>query len=136
MVAVQLTPDLKSAAGEPFELFRASSRPDAKTDANATHVTDGPFLYRSHNGSLLMLWSSTCKTGYCVYVTRSESGKLVGPWGPHERIFDLDGGHPMLFRTIHGQLMMAIHQPNKPWEKKRTRILPMLDLGNTLRIDE
>ena len=136
MMAVALTPDLKAAAGSPFELFRASARPDAPQDPRATHVTDGPFLYRSYNGSLLMLWSSTCRTGSCVYVTRSASGRLAGPWGPHTRIFDLDGGHAMLFRTIYGQLALCLHQPNQPWERRRARILFVEDLGDTLRVVE
>lgn len=136
MMAVALTPDLKAAAGSPFELFRASARPDAPQDPRATHVMDGPFLYRSYNGSLLMLWSSTCRTGACVYVTRSASGRLVGPWGPHTRIFDLDGGHAMLFRTIYGQLALCLHQPNQPWERRRARILFVEDLGDTLRVVE
>ncbi len=136
MSAVQLSDDLKRAVGKPFELFRASERPDAPAELDATHVTDGPFLYRSHNGSLLMIWSSFCKTGYCVYVTKSESGKLAGPWGPHERIFDLDGGHGMLFRTFDGQLVMCLHQPNHPGDRKRTRFLLVNDLGGTLRIAE
>ncbi|MGN0846169.1 MAG: glycoside hydrolase family 43 protein [Kiritimatiellia bacterium] len=134
MMAVALTDDLRAAAGKPFELFRASSRPDAEAGPEKIHVTDGPYLYRSHNGSLLMIWSSSCKTGYCVYVTRSASGKLAGPWGAHERIFDLDGGHGMLFRTLHGQLMMCLHQPNHPEDRKRMRVFAVHDLGDTLRI--
>lgn len=123
VMAVALTPDLKAAAGRPFELFRA-------------HAAEGPFLYRSYNGSLLMLWSSSGRTGSCVYVTRSESGRLVGPWGPHMRLFDLDGGHAMLFRTIYGQLALCLHQPCQPWERRRARILFVEDLGDTLRLAE
>ena len=69
-------------------------------------------------------------------MTRSASGRLAGPWGPHTRIFDLDGGHAMLFRTIYGQLALCLHQPNQPWERRRARILFVEDLGDTLRVVE
>jgi hypothetical protein len=43
-----------------------------------------------------------------------------------------DGGHPMLFETFDGRLMMAIHQPNR--EVERARFFEIEDLGDTLRI--
>lgn len=91
MMAVELSSDLKSAAGKPFELFVASSRPDASRDPKSIHVTDGPWLHRTAAGELLMTWSSSGPAGYAVYVTRSRSGKLSGPWGSHELIFSEDG---------------------------------------------
>ena len=123
VMAVALTPDLKAAEGRPFELFRA-------------HGAEGPFLYRSHNGSLLMLWSARDEKGSCVYVTRSEGGRLAGPWGTYTRLFDLDGGQGMLFRTVYGQLALCLHQPDRPEGRRRARILFVEDLGDALRIAE
>ncbi len=123
VMAVALTPDLKAAEGRPFELFRA-------------HGAEGPFLYRSHNGSLLMLWSARGEKGACVYVARSEGGRLAGPWGAHARLFDLDGGQGMLFRTVYGQLALCLHQPDRPEGRRRARILFVEDLGDALRIAE
>ena len=61
-----------------------------------------------------MLWSSASKTGYAVGIAESASGKLAGPWTHHpEPLFADDGGHPMLFRRFDGQLMLALHQPNR-----------------------
>lgn len=124
MVAVELTPDLKAAAGEPFELFRASSRPDAPKESWRSHVTDGPWLFRSSSGELMMTWSSGSPTGYAVYVTRSLSGRLAGPWGPHEKISGIkDGGHGMLFEGFDGKRRFVYHQPNAPEARKRAKIL-------------
>lgn len=134
MCAVEMSADLKAAVGRPFDLFRASVRPGAPEGPLERHVTDGPFLFRSKNGSLLMTWSSYSPSGYCVIVTRSESGKLAGPWTRHERIFSADGGHGMIFRAFDGRLMLALHTPNSPGSAKRLKVVGIEDLGDTLRI--
>jgi len=43
-----------------------------------------------------------------------------------------DGGHPMLFHTFEGKLVMAIHQPNRRVE--RARFFEMDDSGDRLKI--
>ncbi len=123
--AVALTDNLRRAAGKPFELFRASACPEA---------VEGPFLFRSHNNSLLMIWSSSAEAEGGFHVARSASGKLAGPWEAPARISGLEGGHGMLFNTRHNQLMLCLHHPNAPEEKRRARILSLQDLGNSLRI--
>lgn len=124
--AIRLTKDLKESKGEPILLFKASDAP--WTGTRPTYVTDGPFLHRTEQGALVMLWSSFGKSGYAQALARSESGTIRGPW-THlpEPLFKEDGGHGMLFsRLDDGQLMLILHQPNqKPLE--RPKLLPVGD---------
>jgi hypothetical protein len=126
--AMPLTGDLKEAAvspggGEPEILFRASEASwahELKGRAPGAYVTDGPFMHRTEDGTLLMLWSSFGKDGnYCIGIARSESGLLHGPWTQSkDPLYHADGGHGMLFRGGEGVLYLAIHHPNKtPFER-------------------
>ena len=75
-------------------------------------VTDGPFLYKANDGSLLMLWASAPGL-YAQVVSRSASGSILGPWEHEpEVLYGNNGGHGMLFRTFDGRLMLTLHQPN------------------------
>ncbi|MEO6994595.1 MAG: glycoside hydrolase, partial [Lacunisphaera sp.] len=105
-----------------------------KSDLYGCHVTDGPYLYRTKTGRLIMLWSSGGATGYTTGLAYSESGKLAGPWKQQaEPVFAADGGHPMLFHRFDGQLMMILHQPNEV-PNERERIFEMEDTGDSIRI--
>ena len=134
MMVVELSSDLKSAVGKPFEMFVASSRPDAPRDPKGIHVTDGPWLHRTASGELLMTWSSIGPAGYAVYVTQSKDGKLAGSWGPHKLVFSADGGHGMIFKAFDGQLKFVLHQPNSPGEKKRAKIFNVIEENQSLKI--
>jgi arabinan endo-1,5-alpha-L-arabinosidase len=131
--SIQLTPDLSATVGEPVRLFHGSDAPwSKKQEPHGCHVTDGPWFHRTESGKLLMLWSSFTDTGYAVGIATSESGKLAGPWKQSPTpIFDDDGGHPMLFRTFDGRLMMAIHQPNET-PHERERFIELREDGDTL----
>lgn len=121
--ALRLTADLKQAVGRPLFLFNASEARWVKEsdwpekDAKyrfPTYVTDGPFLHRLRDGTLLMLWSSLGAKGYAMGVSRSESGQISGPWRHDpEPIWAEDGGHGMIFQTFAGQLMLTFHSPNQ-----------------------
>lgn len=130
---IRLTDDLSATVGEPVRLFHGSDAPwSLKSPQYGCHVTDGPFLYRTKTGRLLMLWSSGTKTGYGVGLATSTSGKLAGPWTQSPTpLFDADGGHPMLFRRLDGQLMLALHQPNQP-PREREQFLEIEEAGDTL----
>ena len=80
----------------------------------AEDVTDGPFLYRSpESGTLYLIWSNFIEgRGYCVLVRKSLSGKIAGPWSKDEILTGNNGGHGMIFRTVEGELLMALHRPN------------------------
>lgn len=138
--AVMLTNDLRAAAGEPMLLFKASEAPwttrlDSKsTAAGEVYVTDGAFLHRTASGELLMLWASFAHNRYALGIAASASGSVLGPW-IHEReaLFEQDGGHGMIFRTLEGGLMLTIHAPNRtPLE--RPLFLPVEESSGKLRL--
>ena len=74
MEAVPLNDDL-SAAGSAKRLFGATDAAwvvgQKQPDGDTVYVTDGPELYRSKTGALLMLWSSYGKKGYVEGQARS-----------------------------------------------------------------
>lgn len=138
--AMRLTKDLKEAASEPIVLFHASDSSWAmplespRYPGRENYVTDGPFLFRTASGSLLMLWASFVNGKYAQGVARSVSGKLEGPWEHEaEQLYDQDGGHGMLFRTWEGQLMLTVHGPNQT-PHERPIFLPVQEQGDRLQI--
>lgn len=124
--AVRLSSDLKKAVGQPVHLFSATNAPWVRClthKENAewlpahgrfpAYVTDGPFLHRTADGTLLMLWSSFSTKGYAMGIARSESGTVQGPWTQEPApIWKEDGGHGMIFRAFDGRLFLTLHQPN------------------------
>ena len=134
MELMPLAPDLSAPAGEPAELFKASSAPGSK-EYMGGKITDGPFLYRSpRTRRLFMIWSTfVAGSGYCVLQTRSQSGRAEGPWGAHEPLYAGDGGHGMLFTDFGGRLLLSLHQPNDaPLE--RLRLFEVLEDDAGLRV--
>ena len=109
--ATELSPDLSSAVGEPFMLFRASDNPNVSEleDGTGNYVTDGPFLY-SEDGKVKMIWSSFYEGRYLVLDAESDS--IRGKWVHGGSRFDFDGGHAMVFNTLRGERMIALHSPN------------------------
>ncbi len=137
IAAVKLSDDLSRAISEPRILFRASDGAWVGTDARRGSglVTDGPFLYRTKTGVLLMLWSSFADNGaYAVSYARSLTGNILGPWKQEPvPLYALDGGHAMLFTTFGGDLMMSMHCPNEH-PKKRILLFETDDLGDHLAL--
>lgn len=116
MAAAKLSEDLTRFISKPIELFRADAPAWAKD-----RITDGCFMYKTADGQLLMLWSNFDKEGYCVGIARSQTGKIDGEWIQDEKLLfskeisgEYDGGHPMLFADVNGQLYLSIHSPNSP----------------------
>lgn len=117
--AVRLTPDLRSAAGEPLVLFTGSEAPwaavqEGRPPHDHAYVTDGPFLHRYADGRLSTLWSSYGPDGnYLIGEAFSETGLVTGPWRQSRcPLYDADAGHGMLFRSSSEDLYLAIHTPN------------------------
>ncbi|MEO7702991.1 MAG: glycoside hydrolase family 43 protein [Opitutus sp.] len=140
---VRLSEDLAHPVGDPQLLFHASEAPWVRCRGDIgelyqgkryhAYVSDGNWLHRTKSGTLLMLWSSYGPTKYAVGIARSKSGSVMGPWEQlPEPLWSDDGGHPMLFETFDGRLVMTIHQPNRRVE--RARFFEVEDLGDTLRI--
>ena len=122
---IPLSDDLTNAIGEPTLLFRASEGPWVVPLWNSkdNFVTDGPFLYRSKNGALRMLWSSFSTEDYTISYAESQSGTIFGPWIQHETGVVVNGGHGMVFDTFDGQTLLSIHSPNaSPLE--RMKLIP------------
>jgi len=120
--AIPLADDLSRAAGEPVRLFAASEAPWVEQVQSPRHgagyVTDGPFMYRTA-GKLIMIWSSFRGGQYAQGMAVSESGSVMGPWRQvPQPLYESDGGHGMIFRTLDGRIMLALHTPNKtPYER-------------------
>lgn len=128
--AMPLTADLKEAAGEPVLLFRASEAPWNKQE-DENHVTDGPFMYKTQNGKLLMLWSTHGYEGYAIGYAESEGG-ILGPWHQvKDPLFKKDGGHGMIFEGPDGKLLLSIHQPNNTPDE-RPLFLEITDTGDAI----
>jgi len=126
--AVPLTEDLKGPAGEPFLLFRASeaswSRKVRHSSGMEGYVTDGPFLWRKEDGTLLCLWSGFSDQGYTQGLAVSDNGDIDGHFIQTEPLFPDNGGHGMIFRTTGGKLMLALHSPNTHL-LERPRFIPL-----------
>lgn len=135
MEFVRLKDDLSETVGEPKRLFNASDAPwSRKNESWGCHVTDGPWIYKSKSGKLLMPWSSFGTGGYTVGVAVSDSGKIAGPWKQRpEPVFTENGGHSMLFNRLDGQLMMVLHSPNKGG-LERAKLFEVEDTGETLKV--
>jgi len=132
---VRLSEDLSDTVGEPQLLFKGSEVPWAPRGQDR-YITDGPALYRSKSGKLLMLWSSFSDTGYTTGIAIADSGKVVGPWRHQtEPFFREDGGHAMIFRRFDGALMVSLHSPNRSPDE-RCRLVEVEDTGETLRCRE
>jgi GH43 family beta-xylosidase len=134
--AVRLKDDLSDVAGAPVILFRGSEAPwgTGSPRQPGGYVTDGPCLYRTRTGHLLMIWSSFANEVYTTGVAHSQSGTLAGPWQQQaEPLYAEDGGHGMVFRRFDGGLMLALHQPNRDLDE-RARLFELDDTGETIRI--
>ncbi|MFX3633572.1 MAG: glycoside hydrolase family 43 protein [Candidatus Pristimantibacillus sp.] len=117
--AVRLSADLKKSEGDPVVLFRASEAPwttpylSPRYPDTKNYVTDGPYLFRTVEEELQMLWASFIDNKYALGIATSESGQLMGPWKhAEEPLYRNDGGHGMVFNTFDERLLLTIHSPN------------------------
>jgi hypothetical protein len=112
---IELKPDLSGTIGEGKVLFRASDSPwsrekDENGNDRPNKVTDGPYLFRTSTGRLGMIWTSWVYDVYTQGVAYSTSGTLNGPWiQEKDPIPPPNYGHGMLFKSLDGKLLMAIH---------------------------
>lgn len=110
--AMKLTEDLTAAAGEPFLLFKASE-PYWADKSRETFITDGPFMYRTESGRLLMIWSTFTQSGYVQAIAYSDNGEIDGNWIHEAPMFDKNGGHGMIFEDYEGKKYLILHSPNE-----------------------
>jgi len=133
MCYARLSEDLSEMLGEPVTLFAASSVPGVGVQEIDQHyITDGPFLYRSHTGELLMVWSSFIENRYAQLLLRFEGGKLSMDFTHLPPILTSDGGHGMIFRS-KDQLYLTLHSPNIHGQE-RPCFLKIQDQGDSLAL--
>ena len=135
MCVMELTKDLKKAASEPKVLFKASQPSWSDGYKPGKYVTDGPFIYRTKEGRLIMIWSSFSKHQYCEAISYSDSGSILGNWIHDDRLlFDKDGGHGMIFESNDNELMFVQHMPNiQPDE--RPHLYKIIEKDNTIFVE-
>lgn len=124
---IPLSDDLKERIGEPRVLFKASSaKPFVKRFLFRNYITDGPFLIRTEDGRLHMLWSTNGKTGYVEAMAHSDNDDITGNWTiDQDLLYDHDGGHGMIFRDLKGTYHLVLHYPNT-FEKEHPRFIPLI----------
>ena len=140
MCAAKLSRDLSSMISEPVTLFRGTD-----TRWATGKYTDGPFMYHTCTGRLLMLWSNSSKSGYAVGLAAPANNRVDGIWNQYpiplyqkDKRHALDGGHGMIFTDLNGDLRMAIHAPNYAAEgvHETAEFLFLEDLGFTLAVKD
>lgn len=139
MVAARLSEDFTHLISEPIQLFLAKD-PDW-TDRG---VTDGPYLYRTDNGDLLMIWSNFSPKGYVVAIAKSDNGEITGKWSQEKLLYQQglnerclrDGGHGSIFKRKDGTYMLSLHSPQslQEGEEERLLLLPIRENGGTIEI--
>ena len=131
---VPLSEDLRRAAGDPVLMF-AGADPyyvEKKAEPDAHYVTDGPFMFRTKTGALLMLWSTFPDGRYAECVARSDNGEIDGHFEHLPPIITNDGGHGMIFRA-GDSLMLTYHTPNESL-KERPVFRRLADEGDSVAV--
>ena len=130
---MQLSSDLKEAVTEPIEIFKASSFNGKEATPEDHNVTDGPFMYKKADGKLIMIWSTHINGDYAQCVATSDNGKISGTWSHLPTLFDNDGGHGMIFRSLEGKLILSLHRPNGQ-PNERPEFFEIKETENSLEI--
>lgn len=131
---IRLSDDLTHSVGEPVYIFSGSAPEWAdKKPAGEHYITDGPFMYRSASGELMMIWSTFVNHKYCQCIAKSENGEIDGKFIHLPPIITDDGGHGMIFNA-DDKLMLTIHTPNQT-SFERPVFIELQDCGDTLKIN-
>lgn len=110
---IKLSGDLKKSLCKPTVLFKGSTPYYIeKKPAGEHYVTDGPFMFRTSGGELLMVWSTFINGKYAQCLARSDNGEINGKFIHLAPLISDDGGHGMIFRGEDG-LMLTFHTPNE-----------------------
>ncbi|MGN1201807.1 MAG: glycoside hydrolase family 43 protein [Eubacterium sp.] len=130
---VELSGDLKKAVSEPSLLFSGSSPDWADKKPQGEHyVTDGPFIYKTTGGKLLLIWSTFINHKYAQCIAQSDSGDIGGKFVHLPPLITNDGGHGMIFK-VHDKLMLTYHTPNQTG-LERPVFKELEDTGDTIKI--
>lgn len=129
-----LSDDLREAVGETVTLFKASEPHWADKDKSEKdhRITDGPFMFRTKTGELLMLWSTFIKSKYAECLVRFKDKELSENFEHLEPLIDDDGGHGMIF-TNGEKLFLTFHSPNQTGSE-RPHFIEIVDKGNSISV--
>lgn len=132
--AARLSSDLTAIEGAPWVLFASDDAPisratpdrmEWKGKPSIRYGSDGPFLRRFSDGTLVLTWSPYLDDNYVVLGAVSESGTVKGPWRHMARpVYDRDGGHSMLFTDKNGRLLLSLHSPER-FGDERAKFFPV-----------
>ena len=129
----QLSDDLKKAVGEPKTLFRASEPYYIEKKPDGEHyVTDGPFMFRTKSGTLLMIWLTFINGQYAEFLVHFSGGSIRNKFEHLAPIIDDDGGHGMIFEGGDG-LYLTFHKPNVSGYE-HPHFVKIIDNGDTITI--
>ncbi|MFR5875223.1 MAG: glycoside hydrolase family 43 protein [Eubacterium sp.] len=130
---VRLNDDLTNAISEPIELF-AASQPYyiEKLPEGEHYITDGPFMYRTKNGELLLIWSTFINDKYAQCIAKSDNGEITGKFVHLPPLITDDGGHGMIFKA-NDKLLLTFHSPNKT-NFERPIFKELEDTGETIKL--
>lgn len=130
---VRLNDDLTEAEGAPVRLFNGSEPYWADKKPDGEHyITDGPFMYTTKSGELLMIWSTFVNHKYTQCLAKSDNGEIDGKFIHLPLLIDDDGGHGMIFKAF-GKLMLTFHTPNKSGEE-HPAFKELEDIGSAVRL--
>lgn len=130
---VRLRDDLKESVGEPVLLFSGSSPDwaDAKPE-DGHYITDGPFMYRTTGGALLLIWSTFINGKYAQCAAKSNNADIDGKFVHLPPLITDDGGHGMIFKA-DDELILTFHTPNQTGFERPT-FRKLKDNGETIEI--
>lgn len=133
---IELSEDLSRPVSEPRLLWSATDYKAVRTvrEGQQCYVTDGPFVHRCQDGTLLCIWSSFNKDGYAQLMSVSDNGDISGNWTVlQEPLSPEIGGHGMIFRDFDGNLQFVMHSPNTKTLERPT-ITPLFEENGLLKV--
>lgn len=130
-----LSDDLKTRTGDAVTLFKASEPywADESKSPDEHRITDGPYMYRTKDDELLMLWSTFIKDQYAECLVRFAQGEIGTDFEHLPPLVDNDGGHGMLFTDKEGTLILTYHTPNRKGSE-HPHFVSVQDAGDTIKI--
>lgn len=143
MCYIELKEDFSGTVGEPVVMFAASepyyidNHSEPYFSEEHHYVTDGPFMHRTQNGTLLMIWSTCLSSGYAECMAYSDNGEIDGNFIHVDPLFKEDGGHGMIFEH-DGKLCLVLHSPNYPTGAERPVIIEIAETadGKLMKVEK
>lgn len=113
-----LNEDLSAGNGETVLIFKGSSPYFADKYTPGKHyITDGPFMFTTKGGDLLMMWSTFVNHKYTQCIAKSNNGDITGTFTHLPPIITDDGGHGMIFKA-ENKLFLTFHTPNQTGKER------------------